>query len=166
MQLTVSPLTPGDLHELYTIMGALEGAAARNLGEADRSARARLAASLDKANRVFEDAGRNRPRNFERMFETHNAFHSILIDGCATDRLRALIEQVRPHVHRYEYLYAAAVGPDYSDSFTEHRAIIRAVRSASAIEAERAVRANWLNSARRLAAARERLPSLGYLVER
>jgi DNA-binding GntR family transcriptional regulator len=75
--------------------------------------------------------------------------------------LRALIGQIRPHIHRYGYMYAGMVGPDYSDTFKEHRAIVRAIRSGSAGRAEQAVRANWLNGARRLLAAVSRLPFLG-----
>ena len=39
--------------------------------------------------------------------------------------------------------------------------MVRAIRSGSVTRAEHAVRANWLNSARRLSAAVSRLPSLG-----
>ena len=63
----------------------------------------------------------------------------MFVERCATRRLRTLIEQIRPHIHRYEYIYAAMVGPDYSDTFTEHRAIVRAVRSGGAGAAEQAV---------------------------
>jgi DNA-binding GntR family transcriptional regulator len=160
-QLIVAPLTQADLHDLYTIMGALEGAAARYLARIDPAGRSALASAMAKANQVFERVGRESPRDFRRMFETHNAFHALLVERCATMRLRALIEQVQPHVDRYEYLYAGLVGPDYSQTFVEHRAMVQAVRSGTPSRAEQAVRANWLNGARRLAAAVARVPSLG-----
>jgi DNA-binding GntR family transcriptional regulator len=162
-QLVVAPLTPHDLQDLYTIMGALEGAAVRTLRHMAPARRRAFASDLDKANRVFERIGKTRPSDFERLFDTHNRFHALLVERCATARLRQIIDQVRPHVHRYEYLYAGAVGPDYSDTFAEHRAIMKAVRAGAAADAERAVRANWLNGARRLSAAASMLPSLGNL---
>jgi DNA-binding GntR family transcriptional regulator len=160
-QVAVAPLTESDLRELYTIMGALEGAAARTVRDMSPADRKALAAAMAKANDAFEKIGREHPTDFERLFESHNAFHAVFVERCATRRLRALIEQVRPHIHRYEYLYAGMVGPDYSQTFAEHRAIIRALRSGPVDRAERAVRANWLHSATRLSAAVSRLPSLG-----
>ena len=44
-QVAVAPLTAADLHELYTIMGALEGAAARTLGSMTPGDRKSLAAA-------------------------------------------------------------------------------------------------------------------------
>ena len=161
VQLVVAPLTAADLQELYTIMGALEGAAARvaaALSPVDRKA---LAHAMGAAQEAFERVARVKPADFERMFELHNVFHAVFVDRAATQRLRALIEEIRPHIHRYEYLYAGIVGPDYSATFAEHRAMVRAIRSGSAAAAERAVRANWDNSARRLAAAAPRFPALG-----
>jgi DNA-binding GntR family transcriptional regulator len=161
IQLVVTPLTATDLQELYTVMGALEGTAARRAVTLPAIDRQALARAMAAAHEAFERVARVRPPDFERMFERHNAFHAHLVDRAATDRLRDLIDQVRPHIHRYEYLYAGIVGPDYSATFAEHRAIVRAVRSGSAAQAERAVRANWDNSARRLAAAAPRFPALG-----
>jgi DNA-binding GntR family transcriptional regulator len=160
-QMAVAPLRESDLHELYTIMGALEGAAARGVRLLDGNARKALAAEMTKANDVFERVGRNHPADFERLFDSHNAFHAVFTNRCATPRLRSLIEQVRPHIHRYEYLYAGMVGPDYSPTFAEHRAMIAAIRSGNAARAEQAVKANWLNSAKRLTSAGSRLPALG-----
>jgi DNA-binding GntR family transcriptional regulator len=160
-QVAVAPLTESDLHELYTIMGALEGAAARNVRAMTAGDRKALAAAMAKANDAFVRIGKAHPADFERLFESHNAFHAVFVERCAPRRLRALIEQVRPHIHRYEYMYAGMVGPDYSQTYAEHRAIVRAIRSGGAARAAHAVRANWLNSARRLSAAVSRLPSLG-----
>lgn len=160
-QVAVAPLTEADLHDLYTIMGALEGAVARNVRAMTAADRKALAAVMTRTHEAFERIGRDHPADFERLFESHNAFHAVFVERCATRRLRTMIEHVRPHIDRYEYMYAGMVGPDYSDTFAEHRAIIRAVRSGPAARAEHAVRANWLNSARRLSAAVSRLPSLG-----
>ena len=125
----MAPLTQADLHELYTIIGALEGAAARLLSTLAADARRMLATRLARAHETFEAIARRPPLDFELMFQSHNTFHAVLVDGLATARLLALIEQVRPHIHRYEYMYAGLVGPDYRQTFREHRAIVHAVRS-------------------------------------
>src|SRR5688572_25248530 len=119
-QVAVAPLTEADLHDLYTIMGALEGAAVRNVRAMTPAERKALAAIMTKTQDAFERIGRDRPADFERLFESHNAFHAVFVERCATRRLRTMIEQVRPHIDRYEYMYAGMVGPDYSDTFTEH----------------------------------------------
>lgn len=161
VQVAVAPLTHDDLHDLYALMAALEGVAARGVARLTSAERQRLVRGMTAMQKRFEAIGRRRPDDFERLFDTHNGFHTRLIDGCATPRQRALIEQVRPHIHRYEYIYAGLVGPDYSATFAEHRDILRALRGGRAADAERAVRANWLNSATRLGAAAIRLPAVG-----
>ena len=165
-QVAVAPLTEADLHDLYTIMGALEGAAARNVRTMTPADRKVLSAAMTKTHDAFERIGRDHPADFERLFESHNAFHAVFVERCATRRLRTMIEHVRPHIDRYEYMYAGLVGPDYSETFAEHRAIIRAIRSGPAARAEQAVRANWLNSARRLSAAVSRQSALVFLERR
>ncbi len=157
-QLAVTPLTQTDLHESYATMAALEGVAMRALRQLSAGDRRALAAALTRAEDTFERVGRGAPANFEQLFETHNAFHAVFIDRCAGRRLRGMIEQLRPHIHRYEYMYAPTVGPDYSATFAEHRAIIRAIRSGPPAAAEHAVRANWFNGAQRLSAAVGSLP--------
>ena len=62
-QVAVAPLTEADLHELYTIMGALEGAAARHVGDMTPADRKTLAVTLAKANAAFE---RDRPAAVRR----------------------------------------------------------------------------------------------------
>lgn len=160
-QVVVAPLTEGDLGDLYTIMGALESAVGRHVGDLEEPARLRLAVDLGRANTRFEKLGRQRAPDFDRLFEAHNAFHNLFVERCGTRRLRALIEQVRPQIDRYEFIYAPLVGPNYEESFAEHRAIVRAFKDGSPRAVEDSVRANWANGAARLARAVRRLQPLG-----
>lgn len=152
-QLSVTPLTSDDLLDVYRIMAALEGTAARTAAELPEDERRSLAKSLKAANARFEKLGRKRAHDFEKLFELHNGFHEMLVGAGATPRLQALIDSVRPQVDRYEFVYAPLVGPHYDETFDEHAAIVRAIRNGSATAAESAVRANWTNSASRLRAA-------------
>ena len=155
-QLAVAALSVDDMLDLYAIMGALEGSAARRTSRLDAGERRSLAQRMRQANDDFVAIAKNRDPDLDRLFELHNAFHDELIAATATPRLRALIERVRPHVHRYEYVYAPMVGPDHGATFDEHAAIIRAVKDGGAAAAEAATRANWVNSAERLEKAMSR----------
>lgn len=147
---TVAPLTAGDLRDLYAIMAALEGAAARNVTRLSLRQRRALARRLAAANARFEALARQRTIDLDRVVDAHHAVHLAFVDACATPRLRRLIEQVRPQVDRYEFVYAPQAGPSHDETFAEHKAMIRALRDGSAGAADAAVRANWLNGAARL----------------
>ena len=148
--IAVAPATVADLIDLFAIIGALEGVAGRGVDRLNTRERNRLAADLSTLNARWAGLAKARQRHSDAFFESHDAFHARLVDGCASDRLRSLIEAVRPQVKRYELLYATAVGTDFAASLREHRRIITAVRSGTAREAERAIRLNWSNSAARL----------------
>lgn len=152
-QLSVTALTAADLFDLYRIMAALEGTAARTAAELPEEERRPLAKSLKAANARFEKLGRKKTHDFEKLFELHNRFHDSLFRAGATPRLQVLVDFVRPQVDRYEFVYAPLVGPVYDATFDEHASIVRAIRNGSASAAESTVRANWINSAERLSKA-------------
>jgi DNA-binding GntR family transcriptional regulator len=161
LELVVSPLTREDVSELYLGMGALEGVAARTVERMTASARQDLAERLSGANDEFRRVGTSTPDDFEQLFVLHNAFHDLLVRNCAAQRLHALIDRLRPHVDRYEWIYAPTVGPAYDDTFDEHDAICAAVTTGDPDAAESAVVLNWRNGAERLAAALARRGSRG-----
>jgi DNA-binding GntR family transcriptional regulator len=150
-RLAVPPMTRADVMELYHLAGALEGVAARAVGEMAPGERRALGAALNAAEGAFRREARGRPLDFDRLFERHDAFHRALVDACAGPRTRALLDTIRPQLDRYEWQYAPLIGPDFRPTFAEHAAIVAAVRAGDADEAERAVRANWWNGAERLA---------------
>lgn len=160
-ELAVAPLTREDLVEVYEAMAALEGMAARRVERLSAGERRALAARMRAAELELEAAAKADPGAHDRLFELHNAFHREMVDAAAGQRLRELLAVVSPQADRYEWMYAPMVGPDHSATFTEHRAILDAVRAGTADEAEAAVRANWLNSATRLLAALDRWGARG-----
>ena len=151
-EVVVAPLTPDDMADLYELMAALEGSAARDVVALAPAARRALARELKGIEDDFEHARRAPSADVDRPFELHNAFHARLIAACERPRLLGLLATVRPQVERYEWVYAPLVGPDHAATFAEHRAIIAAVREggggADAIQA--AVATNWRRSAERL----------------
>ncbi|MEO8227960.1 MAG: GntR family transcriptional regulator [Gemmatimonadota bacterium] len=152
LRLMVAPLSAAEVSEVYAAAGALEGVAARNvtsLGQKDREALAKRLASHDAA---FRRAARAATLDWDVLFDTHDAFHRELQDAAAGVRIRALLDELRPQVDRYEWLFAPLTGPDFTGTYAEHGAIVRAVRGGSVADVERAVRANWFNGGARLAA--------------
>jgi len=150
IELTVAPLTRDDLLDLYRIMGALESSASRAIESLTTVGRKELVRDLKNRESRFETAASQRKIDYDAVFERHNAFHARIVEVGAGPRLRSLIETVRPQVDRYEWVYAPLVGPDYSETFAEHAAILKAIRDGSAENIERAVSRNWDRGAARL----------------
>jgi DNA-binding GntR family transcriptional regulator len=151
-RMAAAPVGPVDVVELYQAAGALEGIVARGVSALPAAERRRLAEEMRRCDASFRAASRQRPLDYDALFERHDAFHRALHDACAGATIRALFEAMRARLDRYEWLYAPLIGPDFSATYAEHAAIVAAVRGGGAAAAERAVRANWFNGGERLAA--------------
>ena len=160
LQVAAAPTSVTDLLDLFGIIGVLEGLASRGVAMMTRTERLALARELRLRNRRFATLARA-PRRTAEFFDSHDAFHAVFVERCASARLRQLIAAVRPQVKRYELLYATAVGTGFGASVREHAAVIAAVASGNADRAERAVRLNWSMSAVRLARGLASLPASG-----
>jgi DNA-binding GntR family transcriptional regulator len=152
-RLIVAPMSRDAIDELYQAMGALEGVAARNIGRLAPPLRLALARRLAELHAEFRRTVSTRNTDWDALFERHDAFHRALQDAGAGPRIRALLDDLRPQVDRYEWLFAPLTGPDFSATNIEHGTIVRAVRNGTAAAIERAVRANWFNGRTRLGAA-------------
>lgn len=163
VRLAVAPMTAGEARELYTAAGALEGLVARNVAEHGAEERQALAAELARAQAAFRREASKRAPDWDRQFELHHAFHETLRAALAGPRLRLLLDELRPHLDRYEYFYGPLTGSGFEVTFEEHDAIVAAVEAGRADVAERAVRANWFNGADRLARIVQRAGEAGFL---
>jgi DNA-binding GntR family transcriptional regulator len=157
----VAPISAEDAEELFQAAGALEGVAARRLPRLSAPERQRLARTLRERQRAFRQSARARPIDYDRLFETHNAFHGALRQACAGAATHSLLDTIRARLDRYEWLYAPLVGPDFSATFAEHDAIIAAVGRGDTRACERSVRDNWFRAGRRVARAVEAAGDLG-----
>lgn len=151
VRLAIAPLQRDQMEELYSLAGALESFAARGLAAWNERDRIRLARELRSIEQAFSDEASKSRVDYDKLFEMHDAFHRNLLRDATGPETAALFDHIRPHVDRYEWFYAPLIGPDFTATYTEHEAIIRAVRAGNARHIERAVRANWENSADRLA---------------
>jgi DNA-binding GntR family transcriptional regulator len=161
-ELIVAPLTATDLSDLYRLIGSLESAAVVGVMELGPGERRSVAAALKDAEEDFESAAREKHIDYDRLFERHNAFHRTFVVPGAGLRLQALLDDVRPQIDRYEWVYAPLVGPDYGDTFGEHREIIRTIRDGHVARARNAVIANWERSAERLRTVIDRVGERGH----
>ena len=151
VRLAVAPLKRDHLAEIYGLAGALEAHAARGLAAWAERDRVRLARELEGIEKRFAVEAAKSPLDFDKLFEAHDAFHRELLRHVMGPETAALLQTIRPHLDRYEWFYAPLIGPDFSATKAEHRAIIAAVRAGNARRIERAVRANYHNGTTRLA---------------
>jgi DNA-binding GntR family transcriptional regulator len=151
VRLAVAPLERDQMRELYRLAGALESSAVRGLAAWAERDRLRLARELERCEKLFAVEAAKSPVDYDRLFETHDAFHRELTRQVIGPETSALLQTIRPHLDRYEWFYAPLTGPDFSATQSEHRAIIDALKAGNAARLKRAVRANWENGATRLA---------------
>jgi DNA-binding GntR family transcriptional regulator len=149
-RLAVAPLTKEDAHELYLIVGRLEGLAARQTAELEPRARAELVEKLKSLNDGLRDiaqAGRGDP---DRIFKLDSSFHRSIVEASAGVRLLALHNAIKPQTERYWRLYASAIVDQLGVSVAEHAQIIQAIENGDGEAAERGVEINWERGAERL----------------
>jgi DNA-binding GntR family transcriptional regulator len=148
---TVAPLTSEDAHELFLLVGALEGLAASRAALGTGVQRTALAAELADINEAFRAAAAGPRPDHGRIFELDERFHRCYMKA-AGRRVRSLHDTVKPQAERYERLYVSMLTSELHTSVVEHRAIVRAIRAGNAPAAQAAVETNWRNAAERLAA--------------
>ena len=148
---TVAPLTSEDAHELFVLVGALEGLAASRAALGTSAERTALAAELTEINDAFRAAAAAPRPDHGRIFELDERFHRCYMKA-AGRRVRSLHDTVKPQAERYERLYVSMLTSELHTSVVEHRAIVKAIRAGNAPAAQAAVETNWRNAAERLAA--------------
>ena len=152
-QLAVAEFDEQQMFDIYDIVGALEGTAARTVARMPKRTRDKIAATMDGWTNQFAAAVALRARDYEALFHTHGQFHEVLTAACRRPQLIAIIGTVRPLIDRYEYAYAPFVGTDHQVTVDEHNQITAALRAGDVEGAGQAARANYINGAERLAPA-------------
>jgi DNA-binding GntR family transcriptional regulator len=147
----VAPLTAGDMQELWSIIGGLEGVAARMAAELGVKRRTEVAKELARLNAGLLGAARSSPRDMARVNQFHLRFHRHHVEVVAGPRLRAELDAMHAQAERYERLYTNALIGDLATSCVEHEAIIEAIGAGDPDAAQAGVEANWRNGARRFA---------------
>ncbi|HEX7051102.1 MAG TPA: GntR family transcriptional regulator [Longimicrobiales bacterium] len=146
----VSPLTQEDARELFSILGEIEGLAARRAAGVEAGERARLTERLRRINREYLDASRNVHPDRDRLFDLDTEFHRSYVAAGSGPRLQALHEAVKPQAERYIRLYVSVLLDQIATSIAEHDRIIDGIAAGDGEAAHGAVRDNWRNAALRL----------------
>lgn len=150
-RMSIAPLTGEDAQELYSIIGHLEGLAARLTAELPEDRRRQISARLAGFNRGLTQQSRERRPDPDCIFELDLNFHRAVVEAGAGPRLLELHGTVQPQAERYWRLYAAAILDELKESVREHAAIIQALEAGDSAAAELGVQINWMNGAARLA---------------
>jgi DNA-binding GntR family transcriptional regulator len=139
----VSPLTAGDLREIFLMAGALEAMVARQAAALDGRRRIALAATLANANLGLRAAIAERPPDLAAAQDLHARFHRACVDMAGGPRLRAEVDTLAPQVARYLRVYSAATIYAIDEFVAGHEAMTAAIRAGDGDAAERAAGADW-----------------------
>jgi DNA-binding GntR family transcriptional regulator len=142
----VAPLTLGDVQELFAVIGALEGVAARNAAALPARERSQLATALRRINRELRPSTRVTPTDYHDL---DGQFHALYVTRAGGARVRMLYDAIKPQADRYALMYTYALYDQISTSAAEHDAIVEAIDAGDGNAAQRAADANWRNAAER-----------------
>jgi DNA-binding GntR family transcriptional regulator len=149
-RMIVAPLTKEDAHELYTIIGSLEGIAGRGVAKLSEAQRKRISLQLRELNSRLAGIASGLSGHSGEIFDIDREFHRVIVKYGAGARLTKLHSAIEPQTERYWRLYASSIISDLHKSVEEHEEIIHAVDKANANGMEVALKKNWLNGAKRL----------------
>jgi DNA-binding GntR family transcriptional regulator len=142
----VAPLTLGDVRELFAVIGALEGVAARNAAVLPVRERGQLITALRRVNRELRPSARVTPSDYH---ELDSQFHALYVTRAGGPRVRTLYDAIKPQADRYALMYTHVLYDQIGTSAAEHDTIIAAIEAGDADAAQRAADANWRNAAER-----------------
>ncbi len=160
-RMIVAPLTREDARELYSIIGHVEGLAARLTAQLPLANRTRIIRHLNEYNAGLAELAQKHRSEANRIFELDMNLHRTIVEASAGPRLLQLHKTVQPQAERYWRLYASAILDELDKSVAEHERIIQAISEGDADAAEEGIQINWDNGVERLAKVIESLGERG-----
>jgi DNA-binding GntR family transcriptional regulator len=148
-RMMVAPLTKEDASELYSIIGHVEGLAARQITQLPKARTSQIVQTLKKLNQQLGKIRGNRELA-GGIFETDRHFHEVIFSAGAGPRLSKLHQAIEPQVERYWRIYASAIMDNLHLSIAEHDEIIDAIVEGNRNALERSLQKNWENGYARL----------------
>jgi DNA-binding GntR family transcriptional regulator len=151
-RVSVAPLTGEDMRELFLMVGALDGVAARLAAELEapkRRAIADEAAALNE--RLQRLSATNDLADIRGAQDLDLRFHRCYENAGGGPRLLAKLRALHAQRERYVRVYTEALvhGHGVQDSLDEHAAIIDAIRDGDPDRAERQAIFNYRNALER-----------------
>jgi DNA-binding GntR family transcriptional regulator len=150
-RMSVAPLTAADMRELFLMVGALDGVAARlaaSLPEAPRHAVAREAQAINARLRALSATEVSDIRTAQ---ELDMKFHRCYELAASGPRLLAKLNTLHARRERYVRVYTEALVHTHSveESLDEHGAIVQAIADGDPDAAERHAAFNYRNALER-----------------
>ena len=132
----VTEVSDRDLDDIFPVLALLEGRCAQEATERARPEDVRRLESIHETLERFAEAG-----NLDRFFEANQDFHRALLDLAGNRWLAQVIQDLR-RVLRLTRHHSLLARGRVRESLTEHRAILRAIRSRDAERAGELMRAH------------------------
>jgi DNA-binding GntR family transcriptional regulator len=146
-RMAVAPLTSEDMRELFLMVGALDGVAARLAAEMPEGRRQAVVREGEAVNARLRELSTTDLTDIRAAQELDSRFHRCYEQAAAGPRLMAKLEALHARRERYVRVYTEALLLTHSvdESLDEHVAIMRAIRDGRADEAERLASFNYRN---------------------
>ncbi len=151
-RVSVAPLTAADMRELFLMVGALDGIAARLAAELDATKRRTVADQAEALNeRLQEISATNDLADIRTAQDLDLRFHRCYESAGGGPRLLAKLRALHAQRERYVRVYTEALihAHGVKDSLDEHAAIIDAIRQGDGDRAEREAIFNYRNALER-----------------
>ena len=151
-RLAVAALTTEDMRELFLVVGALDGVAARLAAGLARPARAAVADEAAALNeRLKRLSATSALEDIRSAQDLDIRFHRCYESAAAGPRLLAKLRALHARRERYVRVYTEALvhAHGMQDSLDEHGAIVEAIRAGDGDSAERHALANYRNALER-----------------
>jgi DNA-binding GntR family transcriptional regulator len=133
----VRSFSPDDLHELHSLRAILEGHAARIAAErlTDQDFAA-LEASCQRYGKLQKE-----DKDLPKLVDENFAFHGIIVEAAASERLTAMIRQVSavPLIYKSYMTYSV---DNRTTAWKDHLGILEALKDRDAAESERRMKAH------------------------
>jgi DNA-binding GntR family transcriptional regulator len=134
---TVCPLAPEDVREIYDVLIAIESMAAELLADRPDEERQPVADALQEATARMEAALPD--DDLPAWAAADDLFHRTLVERCGNGRIRRIAQTVTDQAHRARML-TLKLRPKPTGSIAAHGRIVGAIREGRAAEARRSAR--------------------------
>jgi DNA-binding GntR family transcriptional regulator len=147
----VAPLTADDMRELFLIVGALDGVAARLATELPAETRVAIAREIEEINARLRRLSTETDLADIRVAQDLDLQFHRAYERAAGPRLLAKLNALHARRERYVRVYTEALIHTHSfqESLSEHDAIVAALEAGDGDAAERAATFNYRNALER-----------------
>ncbi|MBM6583700.1 GntR family transcriptional regulator [Microvirga sp. BT689] len=140
---TVCPLAPEDIREIYEVIIAIEAMASELLAALPDEERQLVADELEEATSDMEQALRD--DDLLAWAAADDLFHRTLVERCGNSRIRRIAQTLTDQAHRARML-TLKLRSKPTGSIAAHRDIIAAIRKGKAAEAHQQARQHRISA--------------------